>query len=87
MIAKEMFKELGYVLDEEKSVRSDLNSNDFIKYVNKNHEHYCTAEVWFDLEQETYSHQDDDVYECRPMDIDVDLHKAIIQQIKELGWL
>ena len=84
--AKEMFKELGYKLDYEGDTLIEYR-----KYFYKDTDYSNTdgfAVASFDLTDKEYfveyfdSNEDNYV-----VAVSVDLHKAIVQQVKELGWL
>ena len=72
MKAKEMFERLGYTYNKYAyGIEIILHT----KYENYKY-------IRFDFKNKTYCC----VYECEPMDVDMETHMAIIQQIKELGW-
>ncbi len=70
MTAREMFKELDFIIDDETSIRieyeNDYDSNEYIFFDKKDKDYIVSEEIRY---------------------ISVDLHKAITQQMKELGWL
>lgn len=74
MTAKEMFEKLGYEKtchDEREIIYSIYSDNVFI------------AEIEFDLQNKTFYCMCSDIV----MEVDMELLKAINQQVKELGWL
>lgn len=74
--AREMFKELGFV---------NYNFEDEINYQN---EDICVRFLLTDKEYHCFI---DEIingsWERSDISVDIDLHKAINQQLKELGWL
>lgn len=81
MTAKEMFKECGFVECRELE-KEDIFHR--IEYTNSADTSYGGWRVTFYIEKKCYRTQMD--YEGG-LDIDMKLHKAIQQQINELGWL
>ncbi|MDD5293737.1 MAG: hypothetical protein PHW40_05445 [Candidatus Izemoplasmatales bacterium] len=76
MKAKEMFKELGYEFVDEKR-----HFDWYITYKKP----WSGTSVFFLKTSKTYN-----VYNLRGqavVDVSIELHKAITQQMKELGWL
>ena len=69
--AQEMFEKLGYRFEKEEYYIRYRKGGDLDK------------EVYFDLEYKTYNTSDFITF----MEIDIDLHKAITKQLKELGWI
>ena len=74
MTAKEMFEKMSF-----KQIEEDEYS---LKYYSN--ERYYDVDVYFNKENQTYIV----VYDIEfPRFITLELHKAIHQQMKELGWL
>lgn len=72
MIARDMFEELGY---------TRLNSDGVIIY--RKHLSTCVYEIVFRLDLKKYVA----IEPLGGLFIDVDTHKAITEQMEELGWL
>ena len=75
MNAKEMFEKLGYNLFE------DIWHKNLITHIKD------PIEVEFDLIDKSYSVVKNEYDYFAYYNIDVEIHKAITQQMKELGWL
>lgn len=79
MTAKEMFEKLGY---------EERKHENFIKYVGK----FFVSDwyiVLFDLTEKTVTPQvtsDSPFTPSEPLDLSIELLKAINKQIEELGW-
>ena len=78
MNARKLFKNLGY---KPTTIYNGLQEElgDFIVYLNSK----TLCQIWFFKETKTYvaeNHLDE------PLEVGVDLFKAIDQQMKELGW-
>ena len=81
MTAKEMFEKLGYV--------QTVNSDGLIEYINYNHTAIGYIYVRFDLYWKSYEvgYFGDETKIERAVVATTAEHKAIIQQVKELGWI
>lgn len=78
MNAKEMFEELGYkFLNEGK-----INRISFMKF-----EDFSSLSVDFYLDDKDYSVYKDTINHLYRGYVDIKLHQAITQQMKELGWI
>ena len=73
MTAKEMFEALGYKFNQ----KSDFD----FRWINKD------FFIYFDLNYSNYSVCFNNVNKNDNPDISIKLHKAITQQMKELGWI
>lgn len=74
MNAKEMFEKLGYRLTDD----SDL---DYMTYKKGD------IEINFIIFEKVYHCSKQLILTWVPIKVDVDLYKAITQQMKELGWI
>jgi hypothetical protein len=73
MSAREMFEELGYELCEE--------NKDFMRY-EKPYNNIVFNKYWKDYRCFKYAHCTAGI-----VPVNVKIHKAITQQMKELGWI
>lgn len=78
MRAKEMFEQLGF---EQIHDYDDMQKEEgkFIVYLRNN-----GSQIWFYEKIKTYYVEN---WNNRPLPVDVDLAKAIMVQMDELGWL
>ena len=79
--AREMFEELGYHLD------PNPYPSGWMIYLSLNDGSDWISSISFILDDKSYSCVCHDGYETSSLFIDIPLHKAITQQMKELGWL
>ena len=79
MTAKEMFEELGFELN---------TDNEFVRSYRIKHDENFSGEDPFNWDYINF-YIKDKTYNVDIMigDVDIKLHKAIHQQLKELGWL
>ena len=78
MTAKEMFEKLGYV--------QTINSDYLIEYVGDNEDNESVYIRFYFLSKE-YEVGYFDGYISTAMPTSIEEHKAITQQMKELGWI
>lgn len=79
MKAKELFKELGFeqIHDYDEYMKDE--EGNIIVYMRNN-----GSQIWFYEKTKTYYVEN---WNNRPLPVDVDLAKAIMIQLDELGWI
>ena len=78
MNAKEMFKKLGFIQDEKRG--------NWLRFVNERQ--FRREVLSFDLQNKTYStHATDEFGDPVYMGVTIEMHTAITQQMKEMGWI
>jgi len=88
MTAKEMFEELGFIETYEKDImeeKCEYGEEGIIAYVSKNDNGKYDGIIFTNSKKYDVEIWDGKHYVSSL--IDVNLHKAIHQQMKELGWL
>lgn len=89
--AKEMFEDLGYEFSIEKTKYNDNKVFNTIKYHSKGYGmdggYYSDEVIKFDTRNKHYNPDANYFGNRCGIVTRVDLHKAIHQQMKELGWL